>query len=72
LGADTEIASSLIVMSIVGGAVMPRFFGIISDATGNIQLGYIVPLVCFIVVAYFGWKGYKVKTPPNNGGVLYN
>ncbi len=72
LGADTEIASSLIVMSIVGGAVMPRFFGIISDATGNIQLGYIVPLGCFMVVAYFGWKGYKVKTPPNNGGVLYN
>jgi FHS family L-fucose permease-like MFS transporter len=62
LGADTEMASSLIVMSIVGGAVMPRLFAIISDTTEKIQLGYIVPLFCFIVVAYFGWNGYKVKT----------
>ena len=62
LGADTEMASSLIVMSIVGGAIMPRVFGLISDATGNIQQGYIVPLICFLIVAYFGWKGSKVQT----------
>jgi len=62
LGPDTEMASSLIVMSIVGGAVMPRFFGLISDGTKNIQNGYIVPLVCFLVVAYFGWQGHKVKS----------
>jgi len=61
LGPDTEMASSLIVMSIVGGAVLPRIFGLISDATGNIQMGYIVPLVAFAVVAYFGWKGSIVK-----------
>jgi FHS family L-fucose permease-like MFS transporter len=61
LGADTEMASSLIVMSIVGGAILPRIFGLISDATGNIQMGYIVPLVCFMVVAYFGWRGSKIK-----------
>jgi FHS family L-fucose permease-like MFS transporter len=61
LGPDTEMASSLIVMSIVGGAVLPRIFGLISDATGNIQMGYIVPLVAFVVVAYFGWKGSIVK-----------
>jgi MFS transporter, FHS family, L-fucose permease len=61
LGSDTEMASSLIVMSIVGGAVLPRIFGLISDATGNIQMGYIVPLIAFAVVAYFGFKGSKVK-----------
>jgi len=61
LGKDTEMASSLIVMAIVGGAVLPRFFGLISDNTGNIQNGYIVPLVAFAVVAYFGWRGSKVK-----------
>jgi FHS family L-fucose permease-like MFS transporter len=61
LGPDTEMASSLIVMSIVGGAILPRIFGLISDATGNIQMGYIVPLVAFAVVAYFGWKGSIVK-----------
>ena len=57
LGKDTEMASSLIVMSIVGGAVLPRVFGLISDNTGNIQYGYIVPLIAFLVVAYFGWRG---------------
>ena len=61
LGADTEMASSLIVMSIVGGAILPRIFGLISDATGNIQMGYIVPLIAFVVVGYFGWKGSAVK-----------
>lgn len=63
LGADTEMASSLIVMSIVGGAVLPRIFGIISDTTGKIQYGYIVPLIAFMVVAYFGWKGSRLKKP---------
>lgn len=61
LGSDTEMASSLIVMSIVGGAIIPRIFGLISDATGSIQIAYLVPLFCFLVVAFFGWKGYQVK-----------
>ena len=62
LGADTEYGSSLIIMSIVGGAILPRIFGYISDATGNIQYGYIVPFCCFVAIALFGYKGYKVKT----------
>lgn len=61
LGGDTEYGSSLLIMSIVGGAILPRMFGYISDATGNIQLGYFVPLGCFLVIAYFGWRGYKVS-----------
>lgn len=59
LKADTEYGSSLLIMSIVGGAILPRVFGYISDSTGNIQNGYIVPLLCFIIVAWFGWKGHK-------------
>lgn len=61
LRGDIEYGSSLIIMSIVGGAILPRFFGLISDATGNVQLGYFVPFICFIVVLLFGWKGYKVS-----------
>jgi len=60
LGADTEFGSSLIIMSIVGGAILPRVFGYIADKTGNIQLGYIVPLVCFAVIVLFGLSGHKV------------
>jgi len=61
LRGDTEFGSSLIIMSIVGGAILPRAFGYISDLTGNIQYGYAVPLVCFIVVAYFGLRGHRVN-----------
>ncbi len=60
LGGDREFGSSLIIMSIVGGALLPPLFGYISDVTKNIQFGYIVPLVCFIVVFLFGLKGHKV------------
>lgn len=61
LGPETEMASSLIVMAIVGGAILPRFFGLISDETGNIQLGYIVPFISFLVIAFFGWKRSQLK-----------
>jgi len=65
LGKDTKLGSSLIVMSIVGGAVLPLALGYISDVTGNIQYGYVVPLVCFLVVFIFGWKKWKpVVTEP--------
>jgi FHS family L-fucose permease-like MFS transporter len=56
LGDDTEYGSSLLIMSIVGGAIMPRVFGMISDYFGNIQLGFFVPMLCFVFVAIFGWK----------------
>ena len=66
LRGDTEFGSSLIIMSIVGGAVLPRVFGYISDVTGNIQYGYAVPLACFVVVAFFGFKGHHVKVKPES------
>lgn len=61
LGEETKMASSLLVMSIVGGAMAPLLMGGISDLTGSMQKAYIIPLLCFIAVAWFGWKGYKIK-----------
>jgi FHS family L-fucose permease-like MFS transporter len=61
LGHETKSGSSLIVMAIAGGALLPPVLGYIADRTNNIQNGYIVPLICFIVVFYFGWKGYRIK-----------
>ncbi len=58
IGADTKSGSTLLVMSIVGGAILPRILAFIADKV-NMQYGYIVPLVCFAVVLYFGVKGYK-------------
>lgn len=61
LGIDSKAGSSLLVMSIVGGALLPPLLGLISDKTGDFRTGYIVPLVCFIVVLFFGITGYKTK-----------
>lgn len=59
LGEETKIASSFLVMSIVGGAFLPLVMGYISDKTGSMQNAYIVPMFCFAIVMYFGWRGYK-------------
>ncbi len=62
LGEETKIASSFIVMAIIGGAGAPILMGMISDSTGSIQNAYIVPLVCFLAVLYFGLSGHKLST----------
>jgi FHS family L-fucose permease-like MFS transporter len=59
LGDETKIGSSLVIMAIVGGAVFPLLMGRLSDSI-NIQTAYIVPLLCFFVVFYFGWRGHRV------------
>lgn len=60
LGHHTKKASSFIIMSIVGGALMPYFMGLVADKYST-AISYIIPLFCFIVVAWYGWRGYKVK-----------
>lgn len=62
LKGHTEIGSSWIVMAIVGGGILPLLFGLITDLTGNIQNGYFVPMICFVVVAWFGWKGHMIQS----------
>lgn len=60
LNENTKPASSLIVMSIIGGAIFPVIMGKVIDSfNDNIQIGYCVPLACFFVVFYFGLRGYK-------------
>lgn len=59
LGADSKAGSSLLVMSVVGGALLPPVLGFISDRSGSFQYGYVVPLVCFSVVLLFGLTGYR-------------
>lgn len=54
LGDHTKLGSSLIVMSIVGGAIAPPFMGHIADVH-SMRLGFVVPLVCFVFVALYGF-----------------
>ncbi len=66
LGEESKIASSFLIMSIVGGAIIPLIMGQISDKTNSIQLAYIVPLICFLFILYFGIWGYKIKAVKTN------
>lgn len=59
LGHHTKQGSSFQIMSIVGGALMPIVMGLLSEK--GTAHSYIVPLLCFVVVAWYGWKGYKIK-----------
>lgn len=62
LGDLTKRGSSLLVMSIIGGALIPAVMGKISDLS-NIQIAFIVPLICYLYVIYFAVSGYKPDGP---------
>ena len=61
LGEETKLASSLLVMSIIGGAFTPFIMGLISDKTGSIQIAYCMPMICFVFILYFGLRGHRIK-----------
>lgn len=56
--AEQKLASSLVIMSIVGGAVMPPIAGLLSG-TGGMQLALVVPFVCFLYVVFYVLRGYR-------------
>lgn len=58
LGPYTKLGSSLLVMSIIGGAAIPAIMGRISDAW-NIQHAFLIPLLCHAYVFYFAMWGYR-------------
>jgi FHS family L-fucose permease-like MFS transporter len=58
LGNQTKRGSSFIIMAIVGGAIVPYVMGSFASTAS----AYIVPMFSFVVVLYFGLKGYKVKS----------
>jgi len=61
LGLHTKLGSSLLVMSIIGGAFFPAIMGYISDIC-NIRYAFLVPLLCHVYVLYFAARGYR---PPS-------
>jgi MFS transporter, FHS family, L-fucose permease len=53
-------ASSLLVMAILGGAILPPLQGLVADLTKNLQISFIVPLIAYAYVAFYGAKGHRV------------
>lgn len=68
LGEHTKLGSSLIVMSIVGGAIAPPFMGHIADRH-SLRVGFAVPLVCFVLVALYGFSWARLSSRDSSLGV---
>ncbi|MDE3105495.1 MAG: L-fucose:H+ symporter permease [Acidobacteriota bacterium] len=66
LGAHTKLAGSVLVMSIVGGAIFPPLLGLVAKLTGSIALGYVVPLAGFAGVALYGMSAGRLRPAPGN------
>ena len=49
-GTKTKLASLLLIMTIVGGAVAPVIMGYIADTTGSMAIAFLIPLVCYGVI----------------------
>lgn len=49
LGDKAEMGSSLIIMTIISGAIIPPMMGYLSDSY-SVQWAYLVPLVCYFMV----------------------
>lgn len=60
LGSATKKGSSFIIMSIVGGALVPLAMGALAEHYST-PFSYIIPLVCFLIVFAFAVYGYKVR-----------
>lgn len=64
VGADTKSASSLIIMAIVGGAVIPPLAGLITDITDDMQYSYGLIVLCFLVIYFFARNNKSVLAKP--------
>lgn len=64
MGPLTGEASGLLVTAIVGGAIIPEIQGVIADKIG-IHHAFFLPVLCYLFIAYYGWKGSRVILPEN-------
>ena len=60
-GTKTKLASSLLIMTIVGGAVAPVIMGYIADTTGSMAIAFLIPLVCYGVIGGYALSKRSVS-----------
>jgi FHS family L-fucose permease-like MFS transporter len=61
LGPMTSKGSGVITIGNVGGAAIPPLFGLMVDHMGGIQHAFILAIVCYLFIAYYGFSGYKPR-----------
>ena len=52
--------SSLLVMAVIGGALLPPLMGYIADKTGDLRPAFFVPLIAYAYVGFYGLAGHKI------------
>lgn len=52
-GGQTEYASSVLMLSVLGGAVGPLLMGFVADVTGSMATSFAVPFVGFLVTLFY-------------------
>jgi MFS transporter, FHS family, L-fucose permease len=60
LGARAKKASAFIVMAIMGGAILPKLMGRVADLY-DMSRGFIVPMVCFVFIAIYGFNWRRLS-----------
>jgi FHS family L-fucose permease-like MFS transporter len=61
LGVHTAQGSGILCMAIVGGAIIPLAQGFFADSSIGLHHSFILPVLCYAYIAYYGWKGHKVQ-----------
>ena len=61
LGPNTTLGASVLVMAIIGGAVLTPLLGWVAERTGSMADAFVVPLGCYLVVAYFAFLGSRIR-----------
>lgn len=62
LGPLTGDASGMLVAAIIGGAIIPELQGVMADHLG-LHISFLLPAVCYIYIAFYGWNGSKPMSP---------
>ncbi|WP_092251388.1 sugar MFS transporter [Colwellia chukchiensis] len=60
LGKHTSQGAGILCLAIVGGAIVPLVQGMLADSMG-LQLSFILPLLCYGFIVYYGLRGAKVN-----------
>jgi FHS family L-fucose permease-like MFS transporter len=65
---DAKLGSAGLIFAIVGGAIMPRMQGAMIDGDGfqigsrmleSVRVSFVLPALCFIVIAIYGWMAHR-------------
>lgn len=59
LGDKTKTAASILVLTVVGGAIAPSLMGILGAK--NMNIGFTIPLFCFLYILFFGYISCRIR-----------